>query len=84
MEIVGCSNDDVDKNKAFAAAQGFTFPLLCDTSLSIAVSYGAAADANAGKASRIAALISEDGTIEQIWDPAGKGEFPAQALATLA
>jgi len=83
VAIVGCSNDDDTKNSAFASEQGFSFPLLCDTDLTVAIAYGAAADASAGKASRIAALIGEDGKILQSWDPAGKGEFPAKALAAV-
>lgn len=74
----------MEKNKAFAEEQGFTFPLLCDTDLAVAVLYGAAADASAGKAARVAALIDEQGNIEAYYDPAGKGEFPAKVLAALS
>ena len=44
MAIVGCSNDDVTLNKKFAEEQGFMYPLLCDTTLAVAIAYGAAAD----------------------------------------
>ena len=83
VSIVGCSNDDEAKNKSFADCEGFTFPLLCDEDLSIAVAYGASVDGSEGKAARIAALIGPDGKIAQYHDPAGKGEFPAQVLAAL-
>jgi len=56
---------------------------MCDTDLAVSISYGAATDAAAGKARRIAALIDENGTIAQVWDPAGKGEFPAEVLKAL-
>ena len=83
MAIVGCSNDDQAKNAKFAEEQGFTFPLLCDTDLSVSIAYGAAANASAKGAARVAALIDEEGKVAQYWSPAGKGEFPAQVLATL-
>ena len=76
--------DDVAKNRAFAEAEGFTFPLLCDTDLSVAVAYGAAADASAPKAARIAALIDSDGNIAKYYDPAGKAEFPPLVLGDLS
>lgn len=81
MAIVGCSNDPKEANAKFAEENGFSFPLLCDTDLSVSIAYGAAADAGAGKASRVAALIDESGNIAKYYDPAGKGEFPAQVLA---
>ena len=81
--IVGCSNDAVEKNAAFAKDEGFDFPLLCDTDLSVAIAYGASADGSEGKASRVAALIGADGNIAQYYNPAGKGEFPALVLTAL-
>ena len=82
--VIGCSNDDQAKNAAFALNNSFEFPLLCDIDLSVAVAYGAAADATAGKAARVAALIDEEQKIAYYWAPAGKGEFPAAVLATLS
>ena len=84
MAIVGCSNDDVTLNKKFAEEQGFMYPLLCDTTLAVAIAFGAAADSSAGKAARIAALIDETGMLIKYWNPAGKGEFPGQVLSELA
>jgi peroxiredoxin len=81
--IVGCSNDPVPKNAAFAAEQGFSYPLLCDTDLAVAIAYGAADDSSAKSASRIAALINEQGAIEAYYSPAGKAEFPPKVLAAL-
>ena len=77
---MGCSNDDVQQNKAFADEQGFGFPLLCDTDLTVAAAYDTAGD---GKARRTAVLIDEAGKIAASWDPAGKAEFPAEALAQI-
>ena len=47
----------------------------------MAAAYGAAGE---GKARRVAALISENATILQYYDPAGKGEFPALVLEDVA
>ena len=66
-----------------AQEHGFGFPLLCDTDLAVAIAYGAAADASAKAASRIAALLAEDGTVIKVWDPAGTGPFPAEVMASL-
>ena len=81
---MGCSNDAAEANATFATEQGFDFPLLCDTSLEVAVAYGAAADASAKSARRVATLIDEKGEVAKYYDPAGKGEFPAQVLADVA
>ena len=51
--------------------------------MSVCVAYGAAPDATAVKAARVAALIGEDGKVIKYYDPAGKGEFPAEVLAEL-
>ena len=81
--IVGCSNDGTEANAAFADCHSFAFPLLCDTELKVSIAYGAAADASASSARRIAVLIDEKGMVAKYYDPAGKGEFPAQVLADL-
>ncbi len=80
---MGCSNDDQAANAAFASEFGFDYPLLCDTDNAVAMAYGAAADASAKSASRIAAVIDEAGNVAQYYDPAGKAEFPAKVLADL-
>ena len=80
---MGCSNDGVHANAKFAESNHFDFPLLSDTTLGVAVEYGAAPDRGAGKARRIAVLIDEKGKILRIYDPAGTAEFPARVLADL-
>ena len=72
------------KNKEFAEQQGFSYPLLCDEGLTVAVAYGAAADGTAGSARRIAVLVDEAGKVAKVYDPAGKGEFPAAVLAEIS
>ena len=83
VAIIGCSNDAMLANAKFAEDNHFDFPLLSDTSLTVAVDYGAAPHRRAGKARRIAALIDEHGRIAKIWDPAGTADFPAQVLEEL-
>ena len=51
--------------------------------MSVCVAYGAAPNKSAGKVARVAALIDVDGKILKYYDPAGKGEFPAEVLAEL-
>ena len=57
--------------------------MLSDTSMNIAVSYGAALNHKAPKARRIAVLIDERGVIAKIYDPAGTGDFPEKVIADL-
>jgi len=83
VAIVGCSNDAIPANKKFAEINHFDFPLLSDTSLKVAVDYGAAPHHGAAKARRIAVLVDESGNITKIYDPAGTSEFPARVLADI-
>ena len=83
VSIIGCSNDPVEKNAAFAKENGFTFPLICDTDLAVSVAYHAAPDASAGKANRVAVLIGANGQIEEYFGQVNAQEFPAELLAKL-
>jgi len=80
IAVVGVSNDDTAANKAFADANGFEFPLLCDTDLSISIAFGAA-EPGATSCRRNAVLISADGRIEQYWSNVDARSFP-QDLVT--
>ena len=55
----------VEANREFAEKFSFNFPLLCDIDKKIGVAYGAADDASARTAGRIAYLIGADGKIER-------------------
>lgn len=79
--MLGISFDSVRDNAKFAAAQGFTFPLLCDVDHRIALAYGAAESASDAYPRRITFVISADGLIEQIIDTRDPG---GQAAALLA
>ena len=78
--ILGCSNDGIAANAKFAEDNHFAFPLLSDTSMKVAVDYGAAHHRSAKMARRIALLINEQGKIAKIYDPAGTADFPGMVL----
>ena len=52
--MLGASFDAVEANRKFAEKYSFAFSLLSDTERTLGVAYGAAEDANAGAAKRIA------------------------------
>ena len=77
---MGVSVDDESKNGTFAKECGFSYPLLCDTSLAIATAFGAA---NGAKASRMAVLIDRDGNVAQLWPNVDARAFPQECLSGL-
>ena len=78
------STDAADKNAKFATDEGFSFPLVCDTTRAMSIAFGAAADASAPASKRIAVLIDADGNIkEDLGAVSNPGEFPSQVLAKL-
>lgn len=62
--MVGASFDSEAENKAFAEAQCFGFPLLCDPSRAMGLAYGACAKADAKYPARISYIIDANGVIE--------------------
>jgi peroxiredoxin Q/BCP len=81
--IVGVSNDTPAKNAKFRLKQDFPFDLLSDEDLSMSVAYGAAADASAGKASRVSYVIDAEGLVEKVYAKVKAGEHPEQVLNDL-
>ena len=80
VEVIGVSNDDAAANTAFAQANGFDYPLLCDTSLAISTAYGAA-EPGAHFARRAAVLIGVDGRVRRYFpDVVDAAGFPAEVL----
>ncbi len=61
--IVGVSFDTPAENRAFAEAQAFPFPLLCDTTRSMGLAWGACASADARYPDRITCIVDEAGRI---------------------
>mmetsp|Transcript_14945 Transcript_14945/g.44289 ORF Transcript_14945/g.44289 Transcript_14945/m.44289 type:complete len:85 (-) Transcript_14945:174-428(-) len=84
MAVVGCSTDPVDLNRAFAEAQGFTFPLICDESGDVCKLFGAvgAVAIGAQKAKRITAVIRKDKSYEVI-NPFDARSGPRDLLSRL-
>ncbi len=83
VAIVGVSVDDQSANAAFAKANALPFPLLCDTDRAMAIAYGAADDAKAPVARRIAVLVDGDGKVVQVWPRVDPRTFATAALAAL-
>lgn len=81
--MVGASFDGVEANRKFAEKYGFDFPLLCDTERSLGVAYGAADDAKAGAARRIAYVIGPDGKIRHAFPKVTPKTFPDDVLGVL-
>jgi peroxiredoxin Q/BCP len=81
--VLGVSLDKQEDNNAFKQKHGFPFPLLCDVERKLSIAYGAADDANAKTARRIAVLIDAEGKVEQVWTKVDPATFAATALAAL-
>ena len=81
--MLGISFDTPAENRAFAEKQGYTFPLLCDTTRAVGLAYGACDTARDAYARRYTYVIGPDGRIEQAIetkDPKGQA---ASLLATM-
>jgi peroxiredoxin Q/BCP len=75
--VLGASFDDAAANRAFAEAQGYTFPLLCDTSRALALAYRAGESPRDAWPRRVTYVIGRDGRVEQAIetrDPKGQAE----------
>ncbi len=81
--VVGASFNSVEQNAAFAAKNGYNFPLLCDTERSLGMAYGACDNPKARYAKRISILIDESGRIARVYDSVDPRDHAAQVLAEL-
>jgi peroxiredoxin Q/BCP len=73
----------VEKNRSFAEKFDFPFPLLCDTSRSVGLAYGACSDTSARKAKRISYLIGPDGKIVKAYEKVDASTHPEEVLEDL-
>jgi len=80
--VLGASFDTPEENRAFAEKFSFPYKLL-SVKAADGVAWGAAESASQGNAKRIAYLLSPDGTVEHVWDPANARTFVTDVLATL-
>jgi peroxiredoxin Q/BCP len=82
-QILGISFDSRDDNARFAEQEKFNFPLLCDTSRSVGMAYGACDNPTAGTARRISYLIGPDGRVLRAYPKVDPPKHPAEVLADL-
>lgn len=83
MQILGISFDSVPDNAAFAQKFGFEFPLLCDTTRSVGLAYGAADETSTQYAKRISYLIGPDGKVRKVFPKVNAAAHPEEILAAL-
>ena len=81
--MIGISNDAPAKNKRFQEKYDFPFDLLCDEDLAVSIAYGAAADADAGRAKRISYLIGVGGLIKKAYAKVKAADHPEEVLGDL-
>lgn len=79
--MLGISFDSVEANAAFAAKNGFKFPLLCDVDREVGLAFGAASDLKARAPARISFLINEQGVISHVYDHVNPRDHAGQVLA---
>ena len=79
--MLGISFDSVEDNARFAAAQGFPFPLLCDTDRSVALAYGAAESVSDAYPHRMTFVIDPEGLLEQVIETRNPGGQAAELLS---
>ena len=83
VQILGVSFDTVEENAAFVKKYNLPFPLLCDTSRSIGLAYGATTDPKGKYADRITYLIDENGKIEQAHAKVDAKNHPGTLLESI-
>jgi peroxiredoxin Q/BCP len=88
VAIVGISADSVPAHVRFTAKYGLVFPLLSDTTTSVATAYGAWGEKKVrGRTvvgmKRMTFLIDEAGTIQRIWSTVKPDGHAAEVLAAI-
>jgi len=81
LAIVGVSFDAPEANAEFARAEEFPFPLLSDTSKSLAIAVGAADSTWRWMARRISYLVGPDGVVWVAYDTVDPSGHAAEVLA---
>jgi peroxiredoxin Q/BCP len=83
VQILGASFDTPKENADFAKKFDYNFPLLCDTTRSLGMAYGACDDPKAQYAARITYVIGADGKIEKVVDKVDAKSHPFTLLEEL-
>jgi peroxiredoxin Q/BCP len=73
----------VADNAAFARKFGFDFPLLCDTTRTVGMAYGACEEPTAGTARRISYLVGPDGKVRKVYPKVNAAAHPEEVLKDL-
>jgi peroxiredoxin Q/BCP len=84
---LGASFDTAEENRAFAEAQGFEFPLLCDVDRTVGAAYQVARPPDDQFASfplRVSYLIDPDRLIRRTYAVADVANHADEVLADLA
>ena len=64
MQVFGASFDGPAANRKFAEAEGFPFPLLCDTTRAMGMSFGTCSSARTRWSARYTFAVDAAGKIE--------------------
>jgi peroxiredoxin Q/BCP len=83
LAIIGVSFDAPEANAEFARAEEFPFPLLSDTSKSLAIAVGAADSPSQWMARRVSYLVGPDGVVWVAYDSVDPRGHAAQVLADM-
>jgi thioredoxin-dependent peroxiredoxin len=83
IAVVGVSFDSPEDNASFARKYEFAFPLLSDTSRSLAMALGACAELHARYPERMSFLIDEQGVVARVYDRVDPRDHPARVLADI-
>ena len=81
--ILGVSFDTVEENAEFAAKFGFPYRLLCDTTRSIGLAYGACQSPEDECARRISYVIGPDGSVTHAYPKVDPRTHPTEVLKVL-
>jgi len=83
VALLGVSFDVVEDNAAFAQKLGLDFSLLCDTSRTLGLAFGACRDEKARYPERISVLIDEECRVMRIYEQVDPRDHAARVLADL-
>ncbi len=86
--VVGISADPISRHQKFAEKHGLNFPLLSDSELTVAKTYGAFGEKNfMGKKSmgilRTTYLIDPEGKVARVWEKVKAAGHAAEVVAAL-
>ena len=81
MAVIGASVDPLKTLEGFAAKNGFTFPMVSDSSRDIGEAYGVLKDNASRSAERDTVVIGTDGMIKRAYERVKAEGHAAEVLA---